>query len=699
MPIEKHNNGNSAKPLTPNLSSAFRQTKSPLTPKVFGSSNASPNLPTKRGIHTELAASKRSAEGPSTPTFGGNITPRSAARKSRIGTESPSTPDGNNAARSPRPRSTVERDHPKEVTTRLDISSVGLHSPVSPAPGGPLSILKAPLSNRNRSGSVDGSTGLAPATPFFHANDARSVVSSHGADERPKAGAKAAAFFYANEVAPMSRDPESPRPISRDTMKPDDTNKFFFYANEHQTGQAPALRPGTAGKPPLPSTYSPRFPSPEVPRNGKPAQRPPSPLKESSCTSTPATQSSPRSTTGSNPGMAVRHENPVPPAKQPESNPRRASLSSTTSVLRKVGHQKSASTTSAQISPSVIKPKTPDEVSIKRPMGLVGPQGMPPQHLIPSMTSPTSPELSTSNSTSIVSTDTIPSSLTLDTGQTVAHASPLQSPTKSGARPPPPAEQLQKMNELAANARRERKVLDLEISNSSLLAINKTLEREMRKQSAELRRFRRLSRSGRFSIVADSFRSISGQSHLSALTEKDDGTGKLSDLEEMSDQEDSGDGDESDDDLDSSFEDDSSAALSPSSRADDDTRHRAKDEKRLMLDLRKHQQLLIDSQKMSQSIKKCLGWTEDLINEGKKALQYQVKVSDVQLGGRVLSRDDEGDEGGALDQMGESSKGLLSPSTTMNVLEDSAMWANVLSLLDGEPEKTIADEPKALQPD
>jgi hypothetical protein len=136
MPIEKHNNGNSAKPLTPNLSSAFRQTKSPLTPKVFGSSNASPSLLAKRSIHTELAASKRNADGQSTPTIGGNITPRSLARKSRIGTESPSTPDGNNFTQSPRPKSVVERDRPKEVTAGLGISSVGLHAPASLASTG-----------------------------------------------------------------------------------------------------------------------------------------------------------------------------------------------------------------------------------------------------------------------------------------------------------------------------------------------------------------------------------------------------------------------------------------------------------------------------------------------------------------------------------------------------------------------------------
>lgn len=211
------------------------------------------------------------------------------------------------------------------MTAGLAISTVGLHTPGSPAHGGVSSVPKGPLSNRNSSGSVDGPAGLAPATPFFHANDARSAVSSHSADERPKPGARAAAFFYANEAAPICRDPESPRPVSRDIMKPDDANKFF-YANEHQSSQAPTVRPGTAGKPTLPSTYSPRFPSPEVQRNGRPAQRPPSPLKESSCTSAPATLSSPRSNTASNPGIAARHENPVPSAKQQGSIPRRASL-------------------------------------------------------------------------------------------------------------------------------------------------------------------------------------------------------------------------------------------------------------------------------------------------------------------------------------------------------------------------------------
>lgn len=195
----------------------------------------------------------------------------------------------------------------------------------------------------------------------------------------------------------------------------------------------------------------------------------------------------------------------------------------------------------------------------------------------------------------------------------------IQNPSKSD-------QTLERMNELAANARRERKVLDLEITNSSLAAINRTLEREMRKQTAELRRFRRLSRSGRLSIAT---------TRTSSLSIIDGGEGtQLSDMSEEEDEDDETSEDESIDD----------GSLSPRAMAESDARHRKKDEKRLQLDLSKHQQLLVDSQKMNQSLKRCLGWTEELINEGKKALAYHVRVSDVELGGRVLVPDEEDEE-------------------------------------------------------
>lgn len=199
------------------------------------------------------------------------------------------------------------------------------------------------------------------------------------------------------------------------------------------------------------------------------------------------------------------------------------------------------------------------------------------------------------------------------------------------------------------NARTERKIMDLEISNSSLLAINRTLEREMRKQNAELRRFRRLSRSGRLSM-APSTRSFSGNA-LSTASEMD---------EEPSD-------DYSEHDM-SDFSDEDSVtdenAMSADSLAEHDAKHRAHDEKKFMLDLAKHQELLVDSQKMNQSLKRCLGWTEELIKEGQRALEYSVHVQDVELGGRVLAPEE-------LGEIGESGRALLSPSTEFSSVFNS----------------------------
>jgi hypothetical protein len=82
----------------------------------------------------------------------------------------------------------------------------------------------------------------------------------------------------------------------------------------------------------------------------------------------------------------------------------------------------------------------------------------------------------------------------------------------------------------AANARRERKVLDLEISNSSLLAINRQLEREVRRQKTEIRRFRRLSRAGRLTSSGSTMTSAT----LDDVACQDR---KLADLLESSDEE------------------------------------------------------------------------------------------------------------------------------------------------------------------
>ncbi|KAI1812954.1 hypothetical protein GGS20DRAFT_586972 [Poronia punctata] len=223
----------------------------------------------------------------------------------------------------------------------------------------------------------------------------------------------------------------------------------------------------------------------------------------------------------------------------------------------------------------------------------------------------------------------------------------LQSPTKSAVSSTDP------LTELIANARRERKVQDLQIRNASLEAINRTLERQLRKQAQELRRFRRLSRSGRLSVGSTFSTSELGSESLG-----------LSDLGE----EDPDLGIENDSLSDS---DSASCDLSPGTLEEQDAKHRQKDEDRLNLDLSKHQQILADSQRINQSIKRCLDWTEDLIRDGKKALEYKVNASDVHLGGRVLDPLDEEEEYTKLAFVHE-------PITTDDNLEQSIESADAL---------------------
>lgn len=191
------------------------------------------------------------------------------------------------------------------------------------------------------------------------------------------------------------------------------------------------------------------------------------------------------------------------------------------------------------------------------------------------------------------------------------------------------------LTELVANARRERVMQDLQITNGSLEAINRTLERQLRKQTNELRRFKRLARAGRLSSAntAASSRIASG----STVSETPEGPLNQLDLSDLS--EEGSDSDlrgEDEGDLESEMSESESTgsdrAASPITMASRDVRHRRQDEKRLKVDLSKHRQLLVDSQKMNQSIKRCLGWTEELISEGRRALAYQVRVSEEDMG-------------------------------------------------------------------
>ncbi|KAL4945585.1 hypothetical protein BDV06DRAFT_184325 [Aspergillus oleicola] len=287
-----------------------------------------------------------------------------------------------------------------------------------------------------------------------------------------------------------------------------------------------------------------------------------------------------------------------------------------------ISHTKSASLDSARSTPVR---ETPGEGLRRSPLIVSGVDSQVEGNNVPDAIPALRPRIFSNGSTNSVDTDSQGDGL----------SSPVKSEHAGNSGP-------------ILNARVERKIMDLEISNSSLLAINRTLEREMRKQNAELRRFRRLSRSGRLSMAPS--RSVSGTLSIPSEIDEDERSELSSNqsLDELSDL--------SDEDL---TPDESS--LDPGSTAEDDVQHRNKDEKRFLIDLAKHQELLADSQRMNQSLKRCLGFTEELIREAKNALEYNVHVSDVQLGGRVLSDDD-------LTEDREAGRGLLavvSPETEL----------------------------------
>ena len=238
-------------------------------------------------------------------------------------------------------------------------------------------------------------------------------------------------------------------------------------------------------------------------------------------------------------------------------------------------------------------------------------------------------------------------------GPSAAHENPQ---VPSAGKPTLGQSKLDHMNELAANARRERKVLDLEISNSSLLAINRTLEREMRKQSVELRRFRRRSQPGRLSVGPASRSTSNTLSFLSKSNQAGDESDDLSDMSSPSafidDEEDSSD-DASDRSPTSNTSQQSSNPLSTSRFS----RIRDKEAKRMHQGFARHRELLVDSQKLNESIKRCLGRTGDLIADAKKALDYHVQTGGVEThGGRVLLPDEIEDG-----EVGQQRQGLLSP--------------------------------------
>ncbi|TDZ17969.1 hypothetical protein Cob_v009194 [Colletotrichum orbiculare MAFF 240422] len=488
--------------------------------------------------------------------------------------------------------------------------------PTAPPTGEPVRrqvVTFSPPSN------VSSSRHDATESKFFYASDAKG--SSHPAPQ-PKPVVVAApqqqrgsTFMYANGSAVERNRPSSPglgfTPLLAPSLAPslspplaptpETQQSKFFYANG-----APNLQPGFRPSSAASAVGSVHSDSRKLPRTsagsagGFPmAQRPLSPNKPMQ----PPT-SAPLIKSNSQPNAATRLQMASPPPLAPVPHRRKVSSDA---VSQAASYVSEAPPTDAMIMSRFMASQSPTPSEMPSP---TVPSFFPNQPITIASIIQAADDLSESED---------------DEADESKDLEELHSPTKSTHGDP--------LNDMVVNARRERKVQDLEITNASLEAINRSLERQLRKQTAELRRYKRLSRSGRLSVPSAPPSRVPSETVTGGLgIENMD----LSDLSEEEAENDTEDVEDSMFESSEFSETDSGSSKPDQANPDRDARRRKRDEKRLQLDLSKHRELLVDSQKINQSIKRCLNWTEELIKEGKKALEYNVRPSDVELPPRVL---------------------------------------------------------------
>ncbi|KAK3674986.1 hypothetical protein LTR78_005330 [Recurvomyces mirabilis] len=589
------------RPLKPTLAVPRGIARTPLTPRIAGSAS-----PTVRSTGPKTPSTVRSEPPKVTPRdkqqdgAGGdalsaiNVTPRSSARKSRRDSNSttPTQSQGEDTPNAARPRSTL-------ATTSISGERNGNVGGLSMSGGRvsrPKSLVSDSGTTRGRSPPLVRSPGrfdLSRATAdvsiesrFFHASDApkQEPVAKRA---EPKKGP---AFLYADgqKEEARSRSPRALSPVVSAVSEKRISGPWIRDESLNPSKSPPMLSPALSSI----SSVSPFF----AVATGPNKARSPSPSKENihlsyrkGASQIFGTRPTPRTT--DTPADLDQGRTSLTSAFSPHrKSPSLSSIDSGNS------HQSRRRSATAIDVPPVSSPLNQEVKSATVPRVAKAPQSI-------------------DTSMPILDVPTIPQT--------------MLSPTKS-------------VSELASDARRERKVLDLEISNSSLLAINASLEREVRRQKTELKRFRRLSRAGRFSFNPSerSARFSEGLSTVGELEGEDgdyDAFGPPSGFTDIYD-------DFSDDDDETESIISGGEPLSPSAQAGRESDRLAKDEKRLRVDLEKHKELLVQSQMMNQSLKRCTIAAEAMIKDGKKALEYHVRVSDVKLGGRILTGHEEEDE-------------------------------------------------------
>ncbi|KND90971.1 hypothetical protein TOPH_04321 [Tolypocladium ophioglossoides CBS 100239] len=579
------------RPRQPQLSAAAASyiNRTPLTPKV--ATKGPPSTAT-----TPLAKRPQSAHAPrddvSTPVASflstNNITPRSGTRQTRVNSVN-STPNG-----TPNPERTSD-GWDNGSRAGLGISGSG-------------------SDGSRQAGDSPGET--SDSNKFFYASEAKPMQQAAALQRPASVPQKPVTFFYANDISAEAKRTLSPpvnatfAPVLAPTQEP--VAAKFFYANGTPVLGPPRPTLPTSGPASIVSTTSRMAPARPTGSSAtglaaSAIQRPASPIKAASTPIGQTLRTSPMPPISPNQPPSILSPPTLAPTTS-SAGKRRVSIDAAPKIMNR-GHARTGSVplTEALAVPKFAMSPTPSE-STSLPL------------------SPGASQRAMTMASILQAAEELREQDEDDDGDA---PSGVQSPTKS-------SHAADTVSELVANARRERKVQDLEITNASLEAINRTLERQLRKQTAELRRYRRLSRSGRISLASAASSRVPSAAltdppvDLSDLTEEEATEGEDEELDSI-------------DDSDMSSNDSMSAGkpLSPSEKL---TARRKRDERRLQLDLTKHQELLVDSQKMNQSLKRCLDWTQVLIKEGQKALEYHVRVSDIEIGGRVLAPTDEEDE-------------------------------------------------------
>ncbi|RYP12872.1 hypothetical protein DL767_011097 [Monosporascus sp. MG133] len=525
------------------------------------------------------------------PPFLANVTPRPGSRQTRVNSAS-STPSGtpsrerfeggDNKSSSGQTSPRLSVDHAKRPTVSFG------------------SVLVAPKSHAG--------LGIQQTSEskFFHASD---VQHSRTPAAAKQTQARPPTVFHAKGITAESRSNSPIHPMPTASQSQDNVSSKFVYANG-----APEVRP----------SLSP--PASLVPGSAasKPSRSRPSLGSQSSESQLGAGPSSP----------AKSPSQPVPPPSKSRGYPPQRNLPPVLSgsAADKLTRRKSSGA-------SRLGTHSRQSSLVLSDLGAAAP---PPKLMSPLFPSgPSSPLHTPSTPAPLTLASIIQAAEGLPDNEEASSADDSRSEVHSQVHSPAKSNAADPISELVSNARRERKVQDLQITNASLEAINRTLERQLRKQTAELRRYKRMSRAGGLAMASAA--ATAQETPEAAPTEQvglrilDLSEGESDNRDELGVQDEPE--EESLSDTESDLEN-----LTPNQVAEHDAKHRTRDEARLKLDLTKHQQLLVDSQKINQSIKRCLNWTEELIKDGKKALAYSVKLNDVKLGGRVLSPLDEPDE-------------------------------------------------------